>query len=72
MLVPLALVGCELTDAADRKQTVVFSDLNWTSAQFQNRVAQYILEKGCGYPTEVAFGGALPLFQGACAAGTAT
>ena len=46
------------------KDTIVFSDLNWTSAQIQNRIAQYILEKGYGYPTDLVFGGTLPLFQG--------
>ena len=46
------------------KETIIFSDLNWTSAQVQNRIAQYIVEKGYGYPTEVKFGSTLPLFQG--------
>ena len=46
------------------KDTIVFSDLNWTSAQVQNRIAQYIVEHGYGYPTDLVFGGTLPLFQG--------
>ena len=46
------------------KETIIFSDLNWTSAQVQNRIAQYIVEKGYGYPTDVKFGSTLPLFQG--------
>ncbi len=46
------------------KEPIIFSDLNWTSAQIQNRVAQYLVEKGYGYPTEVVFGATLPLFQG--------
>ena len=46
------------------KELIVFSDLNWSSAQVQNRVAQYIVEKGYGYPTDVVFGATLPLFQG--------
>ena len=51
--------------ASDReKSTIVFSDLTWTSAQVQNRVAQYIVEKGYGYPTDVVLGNTLPLFQG--------
>ena len=51
--------------AADAdKQPIVFSDLNWTSAQVQNRVAQYLVEMGYGYPTDVVFGATLPLFQG--------
>ena len=31
--------------------TVVFSDLNWQSAQLQNHIARYIVENGYGYPT---------------------
>lgn len=46
------------------KETIVFADLSWTSAQLQNRIAQYIVEKGYGYPTDVIFGDTLPLFQG--------
>ena len=46
------------------RKTIIFSDLNWTSAQVQNRIAQYIVEKGYGYPTEVVFGSTLPLLQG--------
>ena len=46
------------------KDPIVFSDLNWTSAQVQNRIAQYIVELGYGYPTGVVFGATLPLFQG--------
>ena len=46
------------------KDTIVFSDLNWTSAQVQNRIAQYIVEEGYGFPTDLIFGGTLPLFQG--------
>ena len=46
------------------KEIIVFSDLNWSSAQVQNRVAQYIVDKGYGYPTDVVFGATLPLFQG--------
>ena len=49
---------------AGPKDTIVFSDLNWTSAQVQNRIAQYIVEHGYGYPTDLVFGGTLPLFQG--------
>ena len=46
------------------RETIIFSDLNWASALVQNRIAQYIVEKGYGYPTELVFGGTLPLFQG--------
>ena len=54
----------EVTPPPREKPSLVFSDLNWNSAQIQNRVAQYIVEKGYGYPTDVVFGATLPLFQG--------
>ena len=46
------------------KETIVFSDLNWPSAQVQNRIVQYIAEHGYGYPTDVILGGTLPNFEG--------
>ena len=46
------------------KDPIIFGDLNWSSALLQNRIAQYIVEKGYGYPTDVKFGATLPLFQG--------
>ena len=45
-------------------ETIVFSDLNWASAQLQNRIAQYVTEVGYGYETGVLFGATLPLLQG--------
>ena len=58
------IVEVEVMAPEGPKETIIFSDLNWTSAQVQNRVAQYIVEKGYGYPTDVVFGSTLPLFQG--------
>ena len=49
---------------ADPVETVIFSDLSWDSAQIQNRIAQYIVEKGYGYQTEVKFGDTIPLLEG--------
>ena len=46
------------------RETIIFSDLNWPSAQYQNRIVQYIAEHGYGYPTDVQFGGTLPNFEG--------
>ena len=54
----------EAAAPASSIETIIFSDLNWTSAQIQNRIAQYIVEKGYGYSTDVVFGSTLPLFQG--------
>ena len=48
---------------AEPKESIVFSDLDWSSAQVQNRIAQYIVEKGYGYPTAVISGASLPLFE---------
>ena len=46
------------------KETIVFGDLNWPSAQLQDRIAQYIIEHGYGYPTDVKFGTSETLFNG--------
>ena len=57
-------VEVEVMPTPGPKETIIFSDLNWTSAQVQDRIAQYIVEKGYGYPTDVVFGATLPLFNG--------
>ena len=49
---------------ASARRTITFGDLNWHSALVQTRIAQYVVEKGYGYPTDVKFGATLPLFQG--------
>ena len=54
-------MGC---GGEEPKQTIIFGDLNWDSAQLQNRIAQYLVEEGYGYPTDVKLGATLPLFQG--------
>ncbi len=58
------IVEVEVMAPEGPKETIVFGDLNWASALLQNRIAQYIVEKGYGYPTDVKFGATLPLFQG--------
>ena len=57
-------VPVEMMAPEGSKDTIIFGDLNWSSALLQNRIAQYIVEKGYGYPTDVKFGATLPLFQG--------
>ncbi len=47
--------------AAADKPTVIFSELNWDSAQIQNAIARRILEEGYGYETDAVSGGAAPL-----------
>lgn len=63
-IVEKALEERAMMEEAASKETIVFSDLNWTSAQVQNRIAQYIVENGYGYPTDVILGATLPNFQG--------
>ena len=73
LLIIIFVAGCvpveesapsEAAAPASSMETIIFSDLNWSSAQIQNRVAQFIVDKGYGYSTDVVFGGTLPLFQG--------
>lgn len=62
-LASLACGGGSSSSSAE-KPTIIFSDLNWTSAQVQNRIAQFIVENGYGYETDAILGGTLPNFQG--------
>ena len=50
-------------DAMMEKPTLVFSDLDWPSAQLQNAIARRILEDGYGYETDAVFGGTVPLME---------
>ena len=45
------------------KDPIIFADLSWNSALLQTRIAQYIVEIGYGYPTDVRFGGVWSLLQ---------
>ena len=63
-IVAQALAERDAMMMMESRETIIFSDLNWTSAQVQNRIAQYIVEFGYGYPTDVLFGSTLPLFNG--------
>ena len=60
---PLPATQAIATTVEPPKEPIVFSDLNWDSAQLQNRIAQYIVEKGYGYPSRAEFGGTLELFR---------
>jgi glycine betaine/proline transport system substrate-binding protein len=46
------------------KEPIIFSDLNWDSAQIQNRVAMFIIEHGYGYPVDTIFGDTTALWNG--------
>lgn len=57
MLVALVAIATMLLTAIactteEEKETVVFADLNWESAEIQTRIAGYIIEHGYGYPVE--------------------
>lgn len=45
------------------KDEIIFSDLNWASAEIQNRIASYIVEKGYGYPIDLQAGDTVSLWQ---------
>ena len=50
-------------DAMMEKPTLIFSDLDWVSAQIQNAIARKILEDGYDYQTDAVFGGTVPLME---------
>ena len=54
----------EQEEAAPQPETIIFNDLTWDSARVQNRIAQYIVEKGYGYATGVVAGPSVPLMEG--------
>ena len=67
------IVAMALADAAkaeaeaammmEEKDTIVFADLNWGSAQVQSAIGKYIVQHGYEYPVQGEFGGTIPLFQ---------
>ena len=57
----LLLAGCG--GDSDEKEPVIFSDLNWPSAEIQARVASYIVEHGYEYPVELVPGDTVSLWQ---------
>jgi glycine betaine/proline transport system substrate-binding protein len=52
-----------VTPTPGPKQPIVFSDLNWTSAKLQNRIAMFIVEHGYGYPASTISGDSIALFN---------
>ena len=54
------VAGC----TAEEKDPIVFSDLNWTSAEIQTRIAKYIVENGYEYPTDSVTGDTISLWEG--------
>ncbi len=68
-MLALALAACA-SEADDEKPTLIFSDLNWSTALLQNAVAREILEKGYDYETDSVAGGTIPLMQALTAGDT--
>ena len=62
------LVACGEEEKA--KPTLIFGDLDWTSAQIQNAIARKIAETGYGYETDSVFGGTIPLLEALTAGDT--
>lgn len=62
------LTGCSSPDSANQgdkqKAKIVLADPQWDSVQFCNAVAQYIIEKGYGHPTEIMSGASAIVFEG--------
>ena len=62
------IVAMALADAAmeeeRQKGTITFATLNWSSAEIQSALAQYIVHHGYGYPVDERPGATIPLFQG--------
>lgn len=59
----LALIIAACGGDSEEKETIVFSDLNWPSAEIQARVAAYIVEHGYEYPVELVPGDTVSLWQ---------
>ena len=62
LAIPVMAMACG--EEEKDKSEIVFSDLNWSSALIQNRIAQFIVGNGYGYPTSAIAGATLPNFQG--------
>lgn len=59
LVLSVGLVGCGTKPdvaANNEKPTLIFGDAGWDSIQFHNSVAQFIIEKGYGYKTDVTSG----------------
>ncbi|MCR1897668.1 ABC transporter substrate-binding protein [Irregularibacter muris] len=69
LYISLAMIGftaCSTNDTTGEsgKDKIVFADAQWESIQFHNAVAQTIIEKGYGYPTDVISGSTAATFTG--------
>ena len=62
-IVSMAIADAAMEEAA-QKGTITFATLNWSSAEIQSAIGQYIVEHGYGYSVDEKAGATLPLFQG--------
>lgn len=46
------------------KETIIFADAGWESIQFHNDIAQFVLEEGYGYETDILPGSTAATFAG--------
>ncbi|MBE9505976.1 MAG: ABC transporter substrate-binding protein [Chloroflexi bacterium] len=58
-LLVLPVLGC----APEEKDTVVFGDLSWDSAQVANRIAAFIVQHGYGYDVDYVPGDTITILQ---------
>ena len=65
-----AAAGGNVMTPDSSKPTIIFSDLNWSTALLQNALARIIIENGYGYPTDAVAGGTIPLMQALSAGDT--
>ena len=65
-----AVAGGAPVEIDDSKPTIIFSDLNWSTALLQNAVARLVIEAGYGYPTDSVSGSTIPLMQALAAGDT--
>jgi len=61
--IPVLVVALGACGSEEEKPTIIFSDLNWDSAQVQTAIAKRIVSSGYGYETDTVFGGTIPLFE---------
>ncbi len=66
VLLTFSITGCGGSSATSdaEKPTILFADPQWDSIRFHNSVAQFIIENGYGYETDVVSGSSPIVLQG--------
>ena len=62
-LLAALLLACAAAACSSEREPIVFSELNWPSAEIQTQIVRFIVEHGYGYPTESIAGSTEPLWQ---------